>query len=1170
MASDTGPLLRPHVGKCAAGSSLLFPKDSYTVVTKTVSTSQGNKVVTYHLYQHLPYVAKPVDANYESLNVSVPVLIDGVAMDATNAPILFEINVAGYSSSSNTASGVSSGGTPPGGGTSPGGSSPPSGGTGGPTSGNSGTGGTTSSNADLALAAGYVVVSPGCRGRDNVTSAGTYYGKAPAAIVDLKAAVRYIRYNQGVMPGNVNWIIATGGSAGGALATLLGASGNSTLYDPYLTALGAAEADDNIWAVAAYSPITNLEHADMAYEWEYGAARYNGAQVNQTISGELKSAFADYQNGLALTGDNSYGPLTADNINDYILKTYLIPSAQKYLSSLSASDRSSYLASHAWISWDNSSAAASFTFADYVSYIGRGKGVPAFDSFFDSSAYSNVNTSQTAEVLEFGNSTTNARHFTNYSLQKTTGDASQTISADMQTVVNLMNPMYFIGAKNRSIAKYWFIRDGAKATDTSCPVIIDLATSLENLLGAGHVNAWEYWDGGHAVNQDPDVLFSWIANAQGPSKTVAAGQTWSVATTTSLGNLTIESGGTIVAPSGYSVTMTVDGVETGQQLATTSGVSEKFVPGSYTGDIVLTVTKTNSIPYQGGGGSATFPIRQALYLDATGVVQDKSVPAAATYDTAGSFNLKNLSVTSTGEDFDAVYATGGSWKLDNATITLTGNGRSDFAGYGTALVATGTSTKLIVDGATIGNQGVVRNAVVATGGANVIVKNSTITTRNGTLPTDYAQTVNTSQMRSVPWMLGINGTDNVRATNLLGTGTKATYINSTITSEGWGTLSTDEGSNCTLAVLNSTVNNQTDGYGSYIIGNATENFLGATINVGGYAAINTGGVVNYGDSTAAAVSSLNSSLGLGLSSAELAALTPAPTMIQSSRFGVMWHSSSGTVNIGGGTAFNTAEAVFLAKTNQAVTISVDGSGGAKLNPANGIILQVMDDDDPGPVNSMNTGVYTEPTGSPSVVSGFNATSTSSAVQATFSKIALTGDFYNGAGWGVSRRAEHGAHLRELLPHRRYHLVRGPPLRCEDPELCDQHRCLALVRPRGGQEHAVCRHRQWRHRRPEFQLHLDGDRDLLPDQAEPRLHFPRRGPLRPEPQHDRQRREHEHHAGPELHRYTRADREMRRGAIRRPLGKRRRPSTSAFSRRQTRSGAGRKGTQANAGALTKPP
>jgi len=189
----------------ATTDPLLFPKDEYTVETKTVSTSAGTKAVTYHLHKHIAYVANPVDTNYQSMNVSVPVTIDGVAIDATNAPILFDIAVGGYLSSSNadsgastsgdTSGGVPSGGTPPGNGSSVG-------------------------NADLALAAGYVVVSPGCRGRDNVSSDGTYYGKAPAAIVDLKSAVRYIRHNKGVIPGNTDWIVSTGSSAGGALSAL--------------------------------------------------------------------------------------------------------------------------------------------------------------------------------------------------------------------------------------------------------------------------------------------------------------------------------------------------------------------------------------------------------------------------------------------------------------------------------------------------------------------------------------------------------------------------------------------------------------------------------------------------------------------------------------------------------------------------------------------------------------------------------------------------------------------------------------------------------------------------------------------------------------------------------------------------------------------------------------
>ena len=61
-----------------ARGSLVFPKADYTAGTKTVTTSGGDKKVTYHFYQHLPYVAKPVDANYESMKVSVPVNIESL------------------------------------------------------------------------------------------------------------------------------------------------------------------------------------------------------------------------------------------------------------------------------------------------------------------------------------------------------------------------------------------------------------------------------------------------------------------------------------------------------------------------------------------------------------------------------------------------------------------------------------------------------------------------------------------------------------------------------------------------------------------------------------------------------------------------------------------------------------------------------------------------------------------------------------------------------------------------------------------------------------------------------------------------------------------------------------------------------------------------------------
>ena len=118
-------------------------------------------------------------------------------------------------------------------------------------------GASSTSSIKYALSKGYVVASPGVRGRDAKKN-GKYDGKAPAAIVDLKAAVRYLKYNKSRLVGNTNKIISDGTSAGGALSALLAASGNNADYAPYLKAIGAANTSDNIYGAFASCPITNL------------------------------------------------------------------------------------------------------------------------------------------------------------------------------------------------------------------------------------------------------------------------------------------------------------------------------------------------------------------------------------------------------------------------------------------------------------------------------------------------------------------------------------------------------------------------------------------------------------------------------------------------------------------------------------------------------------------------------------------------------------------------------------------------------------------------------------------------------------------------------------------------------------------------------------------------
>ncbi|MFK4098769.1 subtype B tannase [Streptomyces sp. NPDC019531] len=507
-------------GAASASSSsdgLVFDPDAYTEITTTLTDTDGTAHdVTYHFWKAITYVSKPVDEKYQSLIVSVPVEIDGKAVDASNAPIVLSNVIAGYVESSVAEAtgigGAVGAGGPPGGGapsasasaTASASASPSASATAAPPGG----GGGAAAMPQMALLAGYVVVEPGARGRTITNSAGEYYGTAPAAIVDLKAAVRYLRSNKGRIPGNTDRIVSAGVSAGGALSSLLGASGDSKLYDKLLKEAGAADASDAIFATGAWCPITDLEHADGAYEWNWGTnvTQSTGAVVDQTVSKALQSQFAEYQAKLKLRGlkGSGFGTLTARNYDDYLVTQYLEPSATTYLAALSDSDRETYLAANTFITWKNGK--AGFTWADFLTHVGaRKKTTPAFDAF-DLSA---------GENNEFGVGTTKARHFTAYGLKNdTTGVTSTRLDSDIPEKLNLMNPMYHLVEKaNPQRTKHWWIRLGTSDTDTSHIISANLAAAAAGL--GDNVNYLYYWDQGHGANIDLPDFVAWIAKVTG-------------------------------------------------------------------------------------------------------------------------------------------------------------------------------------------------------------------------------------------------------------------------------------------------------------------------------------------------------------------------------------------------------------------------------------------------------------------------------------------------------------------------------------------------------------------------------------------------------------------------------------------------------------------------------
>jgi hypothetical protein len=173
-------------------------------------------------------------------------------------------------------------------------------------------------------------------------------------LVDLKTGIRFIRHNAAAIPGDMDKIISVGWSAGGAMSTLLGVTGDSKNYEKLLEANGAfMEESDAVYASQIYCPIIDLEHADLAYEWMFAADKENEnspagpAEVmtpfKEALSKILFKDYIAYFNSLSLKNPQNGQPLVLDEDGrsgsgyDYLMEK-LSESASVYLRKLEAGE----------------------------------------------------------------------------------------------------------------------------------------------------------------------------------------------------------------------------------------------------------------------------------------------------------------------------------------------------------------------------------------------------------------------------------------------------------------------------------------------------------------------------------------------------------------------------------------------------------------------------------------------------------------------------------------------------------------------------------------------------------------------------------------------------------------------------------------------------------------
>lgn len=460
---------------------LRFDPTNYTTLDVVV----GDTAFKVRAFENIVYVANPVDSDYQAMNIYVPEqyflggTINGYTADT--APIFMPNAVGGYMPAKPMTVGVGKDNQP--------------------------------NSLGVALSKGYVVASAGARGRTLKDDDGKFYGKAPAGIVDLKAAVRYLKANDKPMAGRADRIIVNGTSAGGAMAVLLGASADHKDYEDELNKIGALAGSDAVFAVSGYAPITNLDKADMAYEWQFnGIDDYKKMSITmldyhikrelidsqlsdkeKALSAQLKSDFPNYINALKLKGYNGQLlSLNADGNGSF--KDEVIYYLNKSLNT--AHKKGIDLSSYAFVA--QSKSIEPYYIANYqdylINYLGRGKGVPAFDGV----------ALDRGENGLFGNETQDNRHFTPFAYQNSNANNPQL--AD-EITVKQMNPMSYLNDGNAKVAQHWRIRHGAKDNDTSLAVPVILATALQNQ--GKSVDFALVWEKGHAGDYDLDELFDW-------------------------------------------------------------------------------------------------------------------------------------------------------------------------------------------------------------------------------------------------------------------------------------------------------------------------------------------------------------------------------------------------------------------------------------------------------------------------------------------------------------------------------------------------------------------------------------------------------------------------------------------------------------------------------------
>ena len=404
----------------------------------------------------------------------------------------------------------------------------------------------------VALKEGYVVVSYGGRSRSNGLTDGKYLGHSPAIMVDTKAAIRYLRFNKKALPaGDTDKIIVTGTSGGGALSTVIAASGNSPDYFEGLYEIGAAGISkakdgsyvstlgDNVLGVIAYCPITDLGHSCYGYEWLFGPTR-----KVMYLTGEMKYGYADertvleasdalaamyvpYLDGLGLK-DEKGNSINSGNLRDYITvlmkeeidKTIAELGVDKMKEDVEQEIRARRRTNNGWLVF-NDDGSYTYDLDKHLYYVAKYTALKVAPSFSNVGLYdNNMNEDNLFGTKDQEYAPFNAWSWNHDSVKNSVGldDTGLTWDQYMATgegkalakEIKMTCAMEYLLENTADVAPYWYVRHGMDDRDNSFAVETTLFYSVRTSPKVKSGNVGFAWLKPHSGDYDVPEAYPWL------------------------------------------------------------------------------------------------------------------------------------------------------------------------------------------------------------------------------------------------------------------------------------------------------------------------------------------------------------------------------------------------------------------------------------------------------------------------------------------------------------------------------------------------------------------------------------------------------------------------------------------------------------------------------------